>query len=505
MTGRTSPPTKTLHIAPMLDVSTREFRALMRILSKRAVLWTEMVVDETVAHSADSDVHLGYDPETRPLVLQIGGSSPRMCALGAAAASRYGYDGVDLNCDCPSDRVSGLRGFGAALMGRPDVAAAVVRSMSESAGVATPVSVKTRIGLNDRDTFEFLSEFVRELSAAQRPRQRPRFVIHARKAILGGLSPAQNRRVPPLNYRRVYDLCEAFPDCDFVINGGINGLREAKRIAYGTEYCRVRPVGSHHVFDHDVNGRRRPETSSGDETERVADLKEHDVPCDVCKAPYGSCVAPPVVAPPNLRGCMLGRAAMDNPSLFWDVDRYFYEEASNPCRNRREVLLKYCDYLERIYPGRCRDNDDRVTFRIPAPCVTRVRNFCDVCEETYKAAPTKNVADVDHAGERESARSLPGAGFSNNPSESFRRKHQRNCPGAKISSRVIDRALKPISGIFFGLPSSKAFRRACDKLSRDLRVRNCGPGFIVRKAIEIVPCALLDQDFIKNEDNLAFV
>lgn len=299
---------KTLHIAPMLHVSNREFRQLFRILSKKCVLWTEMVVDETVVYTENVEEHLGYDVETAPLICQIGGNLPAYAGKATKIIENYGYDEINLNVDCPSDRVSGKREFGAILM-KTGGASSMVRAMKENS-TNMPISVKCRIGINDHDSMEFVVDFITSLKPYCK-----RFVIHARTCLLGGLSPAQNRIVPPLNYPRVYALCDTFPDCEFWLNGGIPGLKAAKLICYGSN---------------EVSG-------------------SHQVPCSLCNASNGSCITPPKCAPPNLKGCMLGRAAIDNPAQFWDVDRYFYG-STNPCRNRRQVLEQYCQYWNKHIP-----------------------------------------------------------------------------------------------------------------------------------------------------------
>jgi len=439
---------KELHLAPMLDVSNREFRQLLRILSNHCVLWTEMVVDETLAYSNDIENHLGYDENTHPIICQIGGNSPEFTFKASRAVQDYGYDEINFNMDCPSSRVSVKREFGAVLMKKIDTAVAVMNAMHDSAK-SIPISVKCRIGIDDFDDLDHVASVIRRLKPVCQ-----RFYLHARKCILGGiLSPAQNRIVPPLNYPRVYQLCDMFQDCEFWINGGIPGLEAAKLISYGgAEACEANMDNDHDTHRH------------------------HTVPCALCKASNGSCTAPRTIAPPNLRGCMLGRAAIDNPSMFWDVDRYFYDQPCNPCKNRRQALEQYCLYLERIYPRRCCDVDDGITLKIEAAQVVHDEAFCDECREMY--------------GGEDVTRDAPEA-------VGECRKVERN--KTKISSRVIDRSLKPVLGIFFGLPKSKLFRRVCDELGRDLRIRNCGPGFILRMALEAMPAEILDQDFVMTE------
>ncbi|KAL7537469.1 hypothetical protein ACHAXR_007842 [Thalassiosira sp. AJA248-18] len=427
----------------MLNYSTREFRQLLRILSKRAVLWTEMVVDETVQHASNLDDHLAYDEEQHPIICQIGGNSPDLCGRATSVVlEQYGYDEVNLNIDCPSERVSTKREFGAILMKKAQLAADIVREMQSSADAAalqtpsTKVSVKCRIGVDDLDDLEFAADFIRTLRPVCR-----RFYLHARKCVLNGLMNArQNRSVPPLNYPRVYDLCRMFPDCEFWINGGIRTLEDAKLIAYGSN------------LNEDKH------------------LHRHIVPCKLCNMPNGSCIEPPLPAPANLRGCMMGRAAMDDPCLFYDVDRYFYGEKTNPCKNRREVLERYCDYLERIYPPRCCEDD-----------VQRSGNCCCTCIDVYGNAGSwkDEVATAE---------------LTNDTGDSKERNKMKS-DKPKFSSKIIGRSLKPVQGIFHGVPSSRAFKRVCDKLGQNVAIRNCGPGCILRKAMQSVPSDILDQEF----------
>lgn len=216
---------KELHIAPMLDYSKREFRKLFSILSTKLVVWTDMVVDDAVAHSETLDDILEPDRDLpNRQVCQIGGNSPELCGNATRVAELiYGYDEVNLNIDCPSDRVSGEREFGAALMKKVETAFIVLESMqrntssSEGEGKKTPVSIKCRIGVDDFDNLDFISGFIERLRPVCQ-----RFYLHARKCVLNGLySARQNRSVPPINYPRVYALCRKFPDVDFWINGGI--------------------------------------------------------------------------------------------------------------------------------------------------------------------------------------------------------------------------------------------------------------------------------------------
>ena len=218
---------KELHIAPMLDFSKREFRKLFSILSTRLVVWTDMVVDETIAHSDTLDDILEPDRDLpNRQICQIGGNCPDLCGNATKVVELvYGYDEVNLNIDCPSDRVSGEREFGAALMKKVEVAYNVLESMKNNVSSeetnknkkTTPVSIKCRIGVDDLDDLEFISAFIERLRPVCK-----RFYLHARKCVLNGLySPRENRSVPPINYPRVYALCRKFPDVDIWINGGI--------------------------------------------------------------------------------------------------------------------------------------------------------------------------------------------------------------------------------------------------------------------------------------------
>jgi tRNA-dihydrouridine synthase A len=213
---------KELHIAPMLDYSKREFRKLFSILSTRLVVWTDMVVDETIAHSDRLDDIIEPDRDlVNRQVCQIGGNCPTLCGNATQVVEViYGYDEVNLNIDCPSDRVSGEREFGASLMKKVEIAYAVLESMQNnvtSGTKKTPVSIKCRIGVDDWDNFDFISSFIERLMPVC-----TRFYLHARKCVLNGLySARQNRSVPPINYPRVYALCRKFPDVDIWINGGI--------------------------------------------------------------------------------------------------------------------------------------------------------------------------------------------------------------------------------------------------------------------------------------------
>ena len=199
--------------APMMDWTDRHCRAFHRCLSKRALLWTEMVTADAVIHG-DRQRLIGYNAVEHPVVLQLGGSEPAKLAEAARIAEGFGYDEVNLNCGCPSERVqSGA--FGACLMAEPDLVADCVATMKTA--VSIPVTVKCRIAIDDLPERETLFGFVDKVSGAGCEV----FTVHARKAWLKGLSPKENRDIPPLDYGLVAELKAARPDLTIILNGGI--------------------------------------------------------------------------------------------------------------------------------------------------------------------------------------------------------------------------------------------------------------------------------------------
>lgn len=200
-------------IAPMMDWTDRHCRYFMRHLSPSARLYTEMVTAAALKYG-DVKRLLAYDEIEHPLALQIGGSDPQLMAEAAALGSAHGYDEININVGCPSDRVqSGA--FGACLMANPALVASCLQAMQHVSDV--PVTVKTRIGIDDMDSWDFVRSFIDTVATAGCRT----FIVHARIALLSGLSPKDNRTVPPLNYERVYRLKEEFGELELVINGGI--------------------------------------------------------------------------------------------------------------------------------------------------------------------------------------------------------------------------------------------------------------------------------------------
>ncbi|EKO3962920.1 tRNA dihydrouridine(20/20a) synthase DusA [Vibrio fluvialis] len=209
-----------LSVAPMLDWTDRHCRYFHRLLSSQTLLYTEMVTTGAIIHGKGD--FLAYNEEEHPVALQLGGSNPADLARCAKLAQERGYDEINLNVGCPSDRVQNGR-FGACLMAEPDLVAQCVAAMKEVVDI--PVTVKTRIGIDDQDSYEFLTNFVTLVSEKGGCEQ---FTIHARKAWLSGLSPKENREIPPLDYPRAYQLKQDFPHLTVAVNGGVKTLAEAK-------------------------------------------------------------------------------------------------------------------------------------------------------------------------------------------------------------------------------------------------------------------------------------
>ena len=210
-----------LSVAPMMGWTDRHARYFMRQLSRHALLYTEMVTTGAILHG-DRDRHLAFSDEEHPVAVQLGGSDPAELAECARIAEQYGYDEVNLNIGCPSERVqSGA--FGACLMAEPELVAACVDAMIEA--VEVPVTVKCRIGIDDMEDYEAFRAFIDVVASAGCDN----FIVHARKAWLKGLSPKENREIPPLHYDYVYRLKQERSDLDIVINGGIKTMEQIEQ------------------------------------------------------------------------------------------------------------------------------------------------------------------------------------------------------------------------------------------------------------------------------------
>ncbi|GFR50100.1 hypothetical protein Agub_g12245, partial [Astrephomene gubernaculifera] len=414
-----------LSVAPMMDWTDVHFRQLARLLSRHTWLWTEMVVDKTIIHTQNLDKYLWFPPEQRPLVLQLGGSDPATLAAAAARAAEYGYDEINLNCGCPSDRVAGAGCFGAALMLQPAlvaecmsaIAAAVEGVVGPAAAApaptatATPVggsgeaeegpgegpekgstgagsppalplpslTVKCRLGVDEADSYEQLREFVRVVSERSPVRH---FVVHARKAFLNGLSPHQNRTVPPLRHHWAWALAAEFPHLQFSLNGGVLGCHEARAALLAAHpqvpYTRpVLPPSDPYAAAASVCATSSSLSPSFSTATSVAapaadpagPQEQHVDGADAGDGVSGSCCPgyPPAPAaaplPPaaaaaaagtavvgnggGIEGVMIGRGAYNDPwGCLADADRAVFGEAANPAPSRRWVIQRYREYAE---------------------------------------------------------------------------------------------------------------------------------------------------------------
>ena len=212
----------TFCVAPMMDWTDRHDRVFLRQFSKHALLYTEMVTSAALEHG-DANYLLQHHPDENPVALQIGGSDPAALARAAELGEKAGFNEINLNVGCPSDRVQS-GSFGACLMADPPLVADCIRTMKSSVNV--PVTVKCRIGIDDQDSEAELINFIDTVAQAGCEL----FIIHARKAILSGLSPKENREIPPLNYDRVFTVKDSFPELTIIINGGITSMEAISQL-----------------------------------------------------------------------------------------------------------------------------------------------------------------------------------------------------------------------------------------------------------------------------------
>ena len=204
----------------MMDCTDRHDRFFLRLMSKNAMLYTEMVATKSAIHG-DRKKILSYSPEEKPLALQVGGSNKEELAEVAKIAEGMGYNEININLGCPSKKVQKNR-FGACLIKEPDLVAECINEMINSCNI--PVTAKTRIGFDDVESFEYLNNFIHKMRDAGTKT----FILHARKAILNGLSPKQNLNIPKLNYNMVYNIKKENPELEIIINGGISKIEEIK-------------------------------------------------------------------------------------------------------------------------------------------------------------------------------------------------------------------------------------------------------------------------------------
>ena len=285
-----------LSIAPMLDCTDRHERYFLRLISKHVLLYSEMVVTHALLH-ANPDMFLGHEEFEYPAVLQLGGSNPKDLAKCSKMVEAAGFQEVNLNCGCPSDRVQS-GSFGACLMKEKNLVADCFKAMQDA--VCIPVSIKSRIGVDEFDSWEFFRDFIQTIADAGCRH----FIIHARKAWLKGLSPKENREVPPLHYEFVHRLKAEMPQLNIAINGGIRTLDQ--------------------IVDH----------LKGDPTGATASST----------APAGTA----------LDGVMVGREAYENPWFLHDADRVVFGDEGEPrYKTRKDVLEAYLPYVEKQFAQGC--------------------------------------------------------------------------------------------------------------------------------------------------------
>jgi len=212
-----------LSIAPMMDCTDRHFRVLMRQITEKSLLYTEMIVAQALHYSKNRNKLLDFDEIEHPISIQLGGDNPDLLAEAAQMAEDWGYDEINLNIGCPSPKVT-LGNFGACLMGEPKIVANCIEKMKKSCNI--PITVKHRLGIDNLDSDDYLMKFVDSCSIAGADR----FIIHARKAWLNGLNPKENRTIPPLQYERVEELKNKRPQLIIELNGGLNTINECIKI-----------------------------------------------------------------------------------------------------------------------------------------------------------------------------------------------------------------------------------------------------------------------------------
>ena len=308
-----------ISVAPMMEMTDCHWRMMLRGMTKKTVLYTEMVVDDTVNHTDSRmlDFFIGKNIDETPSVIQLGGYNPETLARAAESCEQYGggYGEINLNCGCPSQRVA-KRCFGAKLMLEPDLVREIVSSMQRR--VSIPVTVKCRIGADDQDSYSELLNFIRAASSGGAKK----FIIHSRKCFLNGLSTKQNRDVPPLKYEVVHSLVKEFPELKFILNGGIQTFSAAK--------THLSATGHHYCYD-------ELQTKFGSGC--------IDLPGKTWGIENISRNIPLSTQLPPVHGIMIGRAAFSNPLLFATADSSFYN-IPDPGLTRRQIVDRYIDYCE---------------------------------------------------------------------------------------------------------------------------------------------------------------
>lgn len=308
------PPPRRLAVAPMMNRTDRHFRYLMRLITRRTWLYTEMVVAQALLRGSGAAL-LRRASEESPVALQVGGSDPAVLARAARCAYEHGYDEVNLNVGCPSTRATAGR-MGACLLAAPHLVADCIAAMCAASPL--PVTVKTRLGIDDRDDFGFLCRFVEAVAAAGCRT----VIVHARKAWLTGLDPKANRSVPPLDYGRVRALKSRYPHLEILVNGGIRDLDAAARLLAGVDGAMLgraayaNPMGFAEA-DRRFFGVRRPPIAAGDV---VAGYLEYLRRCAAAGEPLGPALRHLAGVIAGFPGARRMRARMGGLAVTGDVD-----------------------------------------------------------------------------------------------------------------------------------------------------------------------------------------
>ena len=327
-----------ISVAPMMAWTNRHYRFLARLLTRRTLLYTEMICTSTILHrSKDLEVFLGYDEIEHPIAVQLGGADPDEMREAAIICEQWGYDEIDINVGCPSDRVAGQGCFGAALM--LDHGERVKKICETVLPVLNvPFTVKCRLGADDIDKWEDFEKFVNNVQSSGVTH----IIVHARKCFLSGLSPTQNRTIPPLRYDWVERIARMYPHIDFSINGGFKTLDEIEE----QRALRLDPscIG--------VDGGEREEHKIESTAGKGKDEESESRAGSICAASTGDTTGSAESMSGStsrtlLRGVMVGRAAYQNPWVLSDVDRRIYGD-ENLGLTRRQVVHRYMEYGEQF-------------------------------------------------------------------------------------------------------------------------------------------------------------
>lgn len=293
-----------ISIAPMLNITDNYFRSFIRLLTNHAVLYTEMIHPDTIINSPKGYQHeLLFEEEQHPIVIQLGGNNPTQLGHVSQLCKQMGFDEINLNCGCPSNKVQS-HNFGAVLMENPALVTECVKTMRNQSNL--PTTVKCRLGLNSYNE-SFFHDFINKVSTEGGINH---FIIHSRIALMG-LDTDKNRKIPPLQYDKVFEAKRKFFDLNFSINGGFKTLDDAENIL---EYKKTESFNYYNTSNENLIFEDNKSNSND----------------------YSN----------NLVGCMIGRAAYENPWILADIDRRFYNKQNNNY-SKKDVVLKYADFLDK--------------------------------------------------------------------------------------------------------------------------------------------------------------